>query len=200
MNLPNKLTITRLVLVFVFALFAFPYPDTLRFMNEGNFFADTRAYFALGIYVIASLTDAVDGHIARKYNLVTDFGKFLDPIADKLLVTAALLSLSGVSLMYLWAALIILAREFMVSGIRMLAASKGVVIAAGTLGKAKMVVQTIAIIVLLVAGVIPEAAGNMQRYLYKGGDVIMLLAVVLTIVSGVEYVYKNKNVLFTNSK
>ncbi|MFR1518057.1 MAG: CDP-diacylglycerol--glycerol-3-phosphate 3-phosphatidyltransferase [Clostridia bacterium] len=200
MNLPNKLTVTRLVLVLVFAVFAFPYPDYLDFMNQGNFFADTREYFALAIYVIASLTDAADGHIARKYNLITDFGKFLDPIADKLLVTAALLSLTGVSLMYLWAALIILAREFMVSGIRMLAASKGVVIAAGTLGKAKMAVQTIAIIVLLVAGVIPDALLGARSYIYFGGNVIMLLAVILTIVSGIEYVYKNRNVLFANSK
>lgn len=200
MNLPNKLTVTRLVLVFVFAVFAFPYPETLHFMNAGNFFAETRAYFALGIYIIASLTDAADGYIARKHHLITDFGKFLDPIADKLLVTAALLSLTGVSLMYLWAALIILAREFMVSGIRMLAASKGVVIAAGTLGKAKMVVQTVAIIVLLTAGVIPESIGQVKHFLYKGGDVIMLIAVILTIVSGIEYVYKNRNVLFTNSK
>ena len=102
--------------------------------------------------------------------------------------------------MYLWAALIILAREFMVSGIRMLAASKGVVIAAGTLGKAKMAVQTIAIIVLLVAGVIPDALLGARSYIYFGGNVIMLLAVILTIVSGIEYVYKNRNVLFANSK
>lgn len=200
MNLPNKLTVTRLVLVRVFAVFAFPYPESLGFMNEGNFFADTRQYFALAIYVVASVTDAADGHIARKYNLITDFGKFLDPIADKLLVTAALLSLTGVSLMYLWATLIILAREFIVSGIRMLAASKGVVIAAGTLGKAKMVVQTIAIIVLLVAGVIPESLTGFRKYLYSGGNIVMLAAVILTIVSGIEYVYKNRNVLFTNSK
>ncbi len=200
MNLPNKLTVTRLVLVLVFAVFAFPYPDCLGFMNGGNFFADTKAYFALAVYIIASLTDAADGHIARKYHLITDFGKFLDPIADKLLVTAALLSLTGVSLMYLWATLIILAREFMVSGIRMLAASKGVVIAAGTLGKAKMVFQTIAIIVLLTAGVIPDTWGTFQKYLYRGGDILMLLAVILTIVSGIEYVYKNRNVLFANSK
>ena len=198
MNLPNKLTVTRLVLVLVFAVFAFPYPESLGFMNEGNFFADTREYFALAVYVIASLTDAADGHIARKYHLITDFGKFLDPIADKLLVTAALLSLTGVSLMYLWATLIILAREFMVSGIRMLAASKGVVIAAGTLGKAKMLFQTIAIVVLLTAGVIPESLAQARKYMSLCGNIVMLLAVILTIVSGIEYVYKNRNVLYTD--
>lgn len=199
MNLPNKLTVTRLVLVLVFAVFAFPYPDYMHFMNEGNFFANTKEYFALFIYIIASLTDAADGHIARKYNLITNFGKFLDPIADKLLVTAALLSLTGVSLMYLWAALIILAREFMVSGIRMLAASNGVVIAAGTLGKAKMVVQTIAIIMLLTVGIIPDRFGSLIKAGYLCGNIAMLFAVILTIVSGIEYIYKNKNVLFADS-
>ncbi len=200
LNLPNKLTVTRLVLVLVFAIFAFPYPSYMQFMNSGNFFADTKEYFALAVYIIASLTDFADGHIARKNNLVTNFGKFLDPIADKLLVTAALLSLTGVSLMYLWAALIILAREFMVSGIRMLAASNGVVIAAGTLGKAKMVVQTAAIIVLLTVGIIPDRFGTLIKAGYMCGNIIMALAVILTIVSGIEYICKNKNVLSTDKK
>lgn len=199
MNLPNKLTVTRLVLVLVFAVLAFPYPEYMSFMNGGNFFADIREYLALFVYIIASVTDAVDGHIARKYNLVTNFGKFLDPIADKLLVTAALLSLTGVSLMYLWAALIILAREFMVSGIRMLAASQGNVIAAGTLGKAKMIVQTIAIIVLLTAGIIPGRFTGIVKAGYVCGNIAMVFAVILTIVSGIEYIYKNKNVLFADS-
>lgn len=200
MNLPNKLTVTRLVLVLVFAVLAFPYPDSISFMNGGNFFADIKPYLALVVYIIASITDAADGHIARKYNLITNFGKFLDPIADKLLVTAALLSLTGVSLMYLWAALIILAREFMVSGIRMLAASRGIVIAAGTLGKAKMVMQTIAIIVLLAAGVIPDTFTGFVHAVYICGNIFMLLAVILTIVSGIEYIYKNRNVLFADGR
>lgn len=196
MNLPNRLTITRLILVIVFAIFAFPYYDFMSFMNEGVI-AEIKPYIALAIYIIASITDAADGHIARKYNLITDFGKFLDPIADKLLVTAALLALCKVSLMYLWAALIILAREFIVSGIRMLAASKGTVIAAGTLGKAKMVVQTIAIITLLVAGIVPYSLIMLKNTVYTVGNIIMAAAVILTIVSGIEYVYKNKNVLMS---
>lgn len=199
MNLPNKLTITRLVLVVVFALFAFPYPAVVEELVDGTIFDIVRPYIALVVYIVASITDAVDGHIARRDNLITDFGKFLDPIADKLLVSAALLALCNVSIMYLWATLIILAREFVVSGIRMLAASKGNVIAAGKLGKLKMVFQTIAIITLFVAGIVPTSLWSgfelIQSIIYILGNVIMVAAVVLTIVSGVEYVYKNRELL-----
>lgn len=204
MNLPNKLTVTRLILVVVFALFAFPYPSVIENFIDGSIFDILRPYIALVVYVVASITDAVDGHIARRDNLITDFGKFLDPIADKLLVSAALLALCNVSLMYLWAALIILAREFVVSGIRMLAASKGTVIAAGKLGKLKMVFQTIAIITILVAGIVPTSLWSgfeiIQSVIYIAGNIIMVVAVVLTIVSGVEYVYKNIDVLSVNKK
>lgn len=198
MNLPNKLTITRLILVLVFAFFAFPYPECMSFMNEGVF-GIIKPFVALIVYIVASITDAVDGHLARKNNLVTDFGKFLDPIADKLLVTAALLALCVNNDLYLWACLIILAREFIVSGIRMIAASKGTVIAAGKSGKLKMIVQTVAIITLLVAqiayGILPESINIICDIIYVTGNVIMVLAVILTIVSGIEYVWKNKNVL-----
>ena len=204
MNLPNKLTVTRLILVVVFALFAFPYPSVIENFIDGSIFDILRPDIALVVYVVASITDAVDGHIARRDNLITDFGKFLDPIADKLLVSAALLALCNVSLMYLWAALIILAREFVVSGIRMLAASKGTVIAAGKLGKLKMVFQTIAIITILVAGIVPTSLWSgfeiIQSVIYIAGNIIMVVAVVLTIVSGVEYVYKNIDVLSVNKK
>lgn len=204
MNLPNKLTITRLILVAVFAVFAFPYPDVIENFVDGTFFDILRPYIALVVYIVASITDAVDGHIARRDNLITDFGKFLDPIADKLLVSAALLALCNVSLMYLWAALVILAREFVVSGIRMLAASKGTVIAAGKLGKLKMIFQTIAIITILTAGIVPTSLWSgfktIQDIIYILGNVVMVAAVLLTIVSGVEYVVKNKDVLSIDKK
>lgn len=204
MNLPNKLTITRLILVAVFAIFAFPYPDVVENFIDGTFFDVLRPYVALIVYIIASITDAVDGHIARRDNLVTDFGKFLDPIADKLLVSAALLALCNVSIMYLWAALIILAREFVVSGIRMLAASKGTVIAAGKLGKLKMIFQTIAIITILVAGIVPTGLWSgfviIQNVIYILGNIVMVAAVLLTIISGVEYVMKNIDVLSIDKK
>ena len=204
MNLPNKLTITRLILVVVFALFAFPYPGVIESFIDGTIFDILRPYLALIIYIVASVTDAVDGHIARRDNLVTDFGKFLDPIADKLLVSAALLALCNVSIMYLWAALVILAREFVVSGIRMLAASKGNVIAAGKLGKLKMILQTVAIITLFVAGIVPTGLWSgfeiVQEIIYFVGNIIMVGAVVLTIVSGVEYVKNNIEVLSLDKK
>ena len=204
MNLPNKLTITRLILVAVFAVFAFPYPAVIENFIDGTFFDILRPYIALVVYIIASITDAVDGHIARRDNLITDFGKFLDPIADKLLVSAALLALCNVSIMYLWAALIILAREFVVSGIRMLAASKGTVIAAGKLGKLKMIFQTIAIITILVAGIVPTGLWSgfviIQNVIYILGNIVMVAAVLLTIISGVEYVMKNIDVLSIDKK
>ncbi len=196
MNLPNKLTLTRLVLVLVFAFFAFPLPSVL--CPE----ATVRAWIALIVYVLASITDALDGHIARKNNMVTDFGKFLDPIADKLLVTSALLSLTLVDTqglfhgLYLWSTLIILTREFMVSGVRMIAASKGVVIAAGKMGKLKMIFQSIALVVLLA---VPVFSGDFAMFLRNIGDVLMVVAVILTIWSGAEYLWKNR-ALFMNSK
>lgn len=187
MNLPNKLTILRLILVFVFAIFAFPIPGAISFMSG---FA--RALAALICYILASVTDSLDGYLARKNNQITDFGKFLDPIADKLLVTAALLSLACYSGYYVWAALIILAREFVVSGIRMVAASKGVVIAAGKLGKLKMIFQSIALSILLGANVF---SGLFRKILFIGGNVFLVIAVVLTIWSGVDYIVKNSKLI-----
>lgn len=195
MNLPNKLTVARMVLIPFFMIFAFPMPE--GFPGYG-FFATVGPYIALIIYIVASITDAADGHIARKNNLVTSFGKFLDPIADKLLVTAALLALVPYNRMYLWAAMIILAREFIVTGMRLLAAGDGVVIAAGKLGKIKMVLQTIAIITLLCAYIIetwPGTWASIGGILVIAGDVLMWAAVIMTIVSGIEYVAKNINYL-----
>ena len=195
MNLPNKLTVARMCLIPVFMLFAFPMPA--GFPGYG-FFSVAGPYIALVVYIVASITDAADGHIARKNNLVTSFGKFLDPIADKLLVTAALLSLVPHNIMYLWAAMVILAREFVVTGIRLLAAGDGVVIAAGKLGKLKMVLQTIAIITLLCAYIVETWSGvwaQIGDVLVIAGDVLMWAAVIMTIVSGIEYVAKNINYL-----
>ncbi len=193
MNLPNKITITRIIMIPFFMLFAFPLPSWMT-PDVGwiTFLEENRWYFALGIYSIASLTDFIDGHLARKNNLVTSFGKFLDPIADKLLVTAALLALTPVNHLYLWATMVILTREFIVTGMRLVAASEGVVIAAGKLGKLKMVMQTIAIVVLLAAGIFPE---SWQKAWYLAGDILLGIAVLLTIVSGWEYVAKNRSLL-----
>ena len=179
-----------MVLVFVFAVFAFPL----------NLFPGS-AWVALFIYIIASVTDALDGHIARKNNQITDFGKFLDPLADKLLVNTALISLipfmfanyGELAQIVLWATLINLAREFAVSGIRMLAAGNGKVIAAGKMGKLKMIVQTAALVVLLLG----RAAhpGVFSKICIITGLVLLGIATVLAVWSGVEYIAGNKNLL-----
>ena len=194
MNLPNKITISRIVMIPLFMLFAFPYPafmQGIRFPGL-SFLADWRSLIALVLFIIAAVTDALDGHIARKYNLVTDFGKFLDPIADKLLVTVALLAIMAARPVYAWATMIILIREFVVTGLRLVAGTKGLVIAAGKLGKLKTVSQTIGLSVLLGA---PIFGSPFREILLIAGDVIMAVAVILTIVSGVEYLYKNRAVL-----
>ena len=191
MNLPNKLTISRLILVFVFAIFAFPVT-----------WFRAAPWIAFVIYSIASATDSLDGYLARKNKQVTDFGKFLDPIADKLLVSTALIALipavhargGWTYHIYLWATMITLAREFAVSGVRMIAASKGKVIAAGRMGKLKMLFQTISLIVLLFDRALYNGA---EGVLFIIGTVILGIATVLTILSGLEYIIKNKELLST---
>ena len=138
MNLPNKLTLFRVVLIpfFVFFLLA-PY-----FEGYGN-------YIAVAIFIVASITDFLDGKIARKYNLVTNFGKFMDPLADKLLVCSALICLIQLELIPAWVVIIIIAREFIISGFRLVASDNGVVIAASYWGKFKTAFQMLTVIVLI---------------------------------------------------
>lgn len=178
MNLPNKLTIFRVILIpfFVFFLLA-PF-----FEGYGN-------YIALAIFSIASLTDLLDGKIARKHNLVTNFGKFMDPLADKLLVCSALICLIELKLVPSWIVIIIIAREFIISGFRLVASDNGVVIAASYWGKFKTVSQMFMVIVM----VFNYSLNN--TVLYWTGIVLMYIALVLTVVSLVDYIAKNKNVL-----
>lgn len=182
MNLPNKLTLSRIAAIPIFMVLAFPMP----------FFDNTTPIFrflAVFVYVIASITDSLDGYIARKRNIVTNFGKFVDPIADKLLVTAALFALIPRNPnMYLWATMLIISREFIVTGMRLVAASNSIVIAAGKLGKLKMIAQTIAIIILLIS---PLFTGIFGKVLTIAGDSFLAIAVILTIISGIEYVVQN---------
>ena len=137
MNLPNKLTILRTILIPFFLIFI--YTD---FWGKGN------AYIAVAIFIIASLTDLLDGKIARKYNLVTNFGKFMDPLADKLLVCSALIALVDLGKLAGWIVIVIIAREFIISGFRLVASDNGVVIAASYWGKFKTTFQMIMIILL----------------------------------------------------
>lgn len=184
MNLPNKLTVLRVIFIpfFVFFLLA----DFISF----------HTYVALVIFILASLTDMLDGKIARKYNLVTNFGKFMDPLADKLLVVSALLCLlvvdggermGGNQILSLIAVIVIVAREFIISGFRLVASDAGLVIAASIWGKFKTATTMVSICLMLVVKELP--------FLDKVSLVIFWIAVTLTIVSLVDYLMKNKSVM-----
>ena len=170
MNLPNKLTVLRILLIPIFMV-------VLYWGFSGS------AYVALAIFIIASLTDLLDGKIARKYHLVTDFGKFADPLADKMLVTAAMLWFVEIGQMPAWALLIVIIREFAVSGLRMVASDKGRVIAAGWSGK----VKTASTMVCIVLMFLPIPA-------WLNTACVWVIALT-TLYSGVEYFMKNKDVL-----
>lgn len=173
MNLPNKLTIFRVILI-PFFIIALLVPG----ISAGN-------WIALAIFIVASLTDLLDGKIARKYNLVTNFGKFMDPLADKLLVCSALICLVELSRIPSWMVVIIIAREFTISGFRLIAADNGVVIAASYWGKFKTTFQMIAVC-LMIANI---------PVLSLLTTVITWIAVILTVVSLVDYLVKNKDVM-----
>ena len=190
MNLPTKLTILRLILIPVFVAVYFIPQIPYNFLISAI------------IFVLAALTDFLDGYIARKYNMVSDLGKFLDPIADKVLVSTALIimlvPIDNVQIMPYYASIfvaIILARELVVSGFRMVASSKGKVIAADMSGKIKTFVQDIAIAVLLVGG---DFMPMQYSVLNLIGLALLGVATILTIISGIECVVKNKQVLKDN--
>ena len=170
MNLPNKLTLLRILLILPFLLVL--YLDVTH-----------AAYWALGIFILASLTDMLDGKIARKYGLITDFGKFADPLADKMLVTAAMLWFVERGQMPGWALLIVIVREFAVSGLRMIASDQGRVIAAGWSGKVKTAATMVCIVLMFLP--IPPWANT----------ACVAVIVAATLYSGVEYFAKNRDCL-----
>ncbi len=185
MNLPNRLTLMRVLLIPIIVII-----PLIKSLNTEFFWGVNYSDFiVLVIFCIASFTDFLDGHIARKYNLVTDFGKFMDPLADKLLVFAAFIILIEMGRIDGWIVTVIVAREFMVTGIRVLAASNNVVIAASKLGKAKTISQMVTIIILLLNNY-PFEFINLPV-----GTIIMYIAALLTVVSGVDYLIKNKDVI-----
>ena len=175
MNLPNKLTIMRVLLIPFFVFFMLvpivPYSN----------------YIAVAIFVIASLTDLADGKIARKYNLVTNFGKFMDPLADKLLVCSALICLVATEQLAAWMVIVIISREFIISGFRLVASDNGVVIAASYWGKFKTTFQMLMSIVLIL-----NFPGRFFEIL---GVILIWVALILTVVSLCDYLIKNKDVL-----
>ena len=175
MNLPNKLTILRVILIPFFVVF-------MLFDITGA--ADK--WIALVIFCVASLTDMLDGKIARKYNLVTNFGKFMDPLADNLLVCTALICLTSMNRLNVIVVLVIIAREFIISGFRLVASDNGIVIAASYWGKFKTVSQMALIIVLIMD------LGGVWNVV---GTVLTWVALLLTVVSLIDYIAKNKQVL-----
>lgn len=183
MNLPNKLTMFRVVLIIPFVI-------VLLGAQAGWFFDVLMAdVVALIIFVVASLTDLIDGKIARKYNLVTNFGKFMDPLADKLLVSAALIALVEMERIPAWVVIIIISREFIISGFRLVASDNGVVIAASYWGKFKTTFQMVMVCLMLL---------DLRRFFawyHTLTMVIMWIALILTVVSLVDYLWKNKGVL-----
>ena len=180
MNLPNKLTVLRTALIPVFLVFLYT-----------DFWGKANAYIAVAVFVIASLTDLLDGKIARKYNLVTNFGKFMDPLADKLLVCSALIALVGLGKVPAWIVIIVIAREFIISGLRLVASDSGVVIAASYWGKFKTTFQMAMIIGLILNPPIP--------YMDVINQVLIYIALILTIISMIDYIKKNYKVFLEGS-
>lgn len=176
MNLPNKLTILRIILIPFFVFFLT--------INDLGY-----RLLPLIIFIVASLTDTLDGHIARKFNLITDFGKFMDPLADKLLVSSALICFVEMNYINAWIVIIIVGREFIISGFRILAASKGITIAANKWGKIKTVSQMLLIVLILL-----DYAKIFDALKFLINPLI-IITVLLTIVSGVTYFRNNKKVL-----
>lgn len=169
MNLPNKITVARIAMVPIFIWVVLSGIEHSRLL-------------ATLIFIIASVTDFLDGYLARKYELVTDFGKLMDPMADKIMVASALIALVQIGRISVWPVVIILAREFLITSFRSLAASKGLVIAASIWGKIKTNTQIFAIIILLLTN-------------NPIGDIVLWISVIATILSAVDYIWKNKKVI-----
>lgn len=187
MNLPNKLTIFRVILIVPFVV--------LLLGGEAGWFGNNVLLpnmIALAVFIIASLTDLADGKIARKYNMVTNFGKFMDPLADKLLVCSALIALIELKRIPAWIVIIIIAREFIISGFRLVASDNGVVIAASYWGKFKTTFQMVMVCLMLINVPGTEIWWSWLNVLTQ---VVMWIALALTIISLVDYLVKNKGVL-----
>jgi len=188
MNLPNKITISRILLIPIFIVILSISFDWGTYTLDGEAYPITHIVAAI-LFLIASITDWLDGYLARKYNLITNMGKFLDPLADKLLVSAAFIMLVELDLVQAWIVILIISREFAVTGLRLVAAGEGIVLAASSMGKLKTASQLIAIALLLLHN-FPFV------YLSLPVDIIMVyVALVLTIWSGIDYFIKNWHVL-----
>jgi CDP-diacylglycerol--glycerol-3-phosphate 3-phosphatidyltransferase len=175
MNLANKLTMSRILMIPVFIAL-------LVFSKDKD---SVYRYAALGVFVVAAATDALDGHVARKYNMITDFGKLMDPLADKILVSSALIILTELGNIDSWIVTIVIAREFIISGIRLIATEKNIIIAASPLGKLKTVSQMLSIILMLLS----------IESIHVITNISIWLMCILSVVSLLDYIIKNKNVI-----
>ncbi len=185
MNLPNLLTLFRIALTFIFMIFLY-LPG-----------ANAKLIASL-IFCLASITDFFDGYLARKYSMITDLGKLLDPIADKVLVLSAFLAFVEMGIVYAWMIVIIIARELLLTGLRILAANKGIVLSAARAGKHKTVSQMISILVILIYLVLKEAGMlgvTVGQWMEEGIFVLMLVTVALTVISGVSFIKGNQKIL-----
>ena len=179
MNLPNKITIARVCMIPVFVVVLFSGIENAK-------------YIATLIFAIAALTDGIDGHIARKTNQITTFGKFMDPLADKLLVSTALISMVEIGTIPAWVVSLIIAREFAITGFRTIAVSSGITIAASSLGKVKTATQMVSIILLLLGNPI------FKKFNIPMDQIMLYIALFFTLLSGVDYINKNKGVFKDN--
>lgn len=189
MNLPNKITLSRIVLAFIFMFFLF---------SQGLM----AKYLAFFTFCLASLTDIIDGQIARRRKLENDFGRLMDPIADKILVLAAFLAFVEMKIIPAWTVIIILFRELVITGLRINAAMRGKVLSASLAGKHKTASQMVTIICILLFLIIRESAGDSwsllnELWFKRSVFYLMLITVVLTLISGLSYLIRNKKALFT---
>lgn len=192
MNLPNKITVSRILLIPIFVIIMM-FDFNWGTMELFGAVMPVHHFVGALIFIVASCTDWIDGHFARKYNLVTNLGKFLDPLADKLLVTSAFILLVEMDFVPAWVVIVILSREFAVTGLRSILAGEGKIVAASKLGKVKTWTQIVAIVALLLHNTIFTMAG------IPFDDFMLYVALFFTIWSGWDYFYLNRHV-FVNSK
>lgn len=197
MNLPNRLTVIRILMIPLILVFLLPLPEAGLTSAWNAFIAANGHLIAFFLFALASLTDLADGKIARSRNLVTTLGKFLDPIADKMLIISVLIALVQTGRLSAIVAVIVIIREFVITGVRLIAVDKGVVIAAGQLGKVKTVSQIVAILIILAEPtmILLAAPAVPAVWIFRLGDTAMAAAVVLTLVSGFNYLRNSRTYL-----
>ncbi len=188
MNLANKITLARIFLVPVVMIFLLVQIDAGS-IQLGKSMLSISEFVATLIFILAAVTDGLDGYIARRKKMVTNLGKFLDPLADKLLITATLISLVEMQRLEAWIAIVIISREFAVTGLRLIAVAEGYVIAASPLGKLKTIIQIVAIVSLMLNNV------PFSIFFFPFSDIATILMVLITIISGLDYFYKNRKIV-----